>query len=308
MSVGVPSNAPRTRHVRPPTRAHPTLAEQTPFIVRFPREIGAGTRPTALLSNVDVGATLLDLAGLSASAEAAPELARMHGTSFLTVLRGKVDKASIPQPAAASGGTASGSSSPTSPTDDDGASRALYYRYYWDPFVPGVPAHFGLRTAAHKLVVYDGWLQGRQGTSCGPPSRRVPPNQTVAQAVAPEALGEEAADAQGQARRLLAFSDCLELFDLQRDPKEVSNLASRPEHAGTAAALLRRLLRLQAQLGDSPLATSPGLRVTKVAQAKMAAFLFAAAGKGAVASLIASLAHVNNHTYHRARPHSGSSK
>ena len=41
----------------------------------------------------------------------------------------------------------------------------------------------------------------------------------------------------------------------------------------------------------------------------MAAFLFAAAGKGAVASLIASLAHVNNHTYHRApKAHSGSSK
>ena len=63
------------------------------------------------------------------------------------------------------------------------------------------------------------------------------------------------------------------------------------------------------RVADSPLATSPGLRITKVAQAKMAAFLFAAAGKGAVASLIASLAHVNNHTYHRApKAHSGSSK
>ena len=33
--------------------------------------------------------------------------------------------------------------------------------------MPGVPGHFGLRTRAHKLIVYDGWIHGKGGECTG---------------------------------------------------------------------------------------------------------------------------------------------
>jgi arylsulfatase A-like enzyme len=41
-----------------------------------------------------------------------------------------------------------------------------------------------------------------------------------------------------------------ELYDLQRDPDETTNLAARPEHAGPLRQMQERLAELRRQFGD----------------------------------------------------------
>lgn len=57
-----------------------------------------------------------------------------------------------------------------------------------------------------------------------------------------------------QRAKLMRFPrlDAWELYDLERDPRELRNLAARPEAAGLRAELEGELHRLQAQFGDAP--------------------------------------------------------
>lgn len=82
--------------------------------------IRAGITPTSLVANIDLAPTFLDLAGL-------PVPASMQGRSLVPLLHGQ--------------------------TPGDWRT-AVYYRYYHDPGHHNTAAHWGVRTATHKLIYY----------------------------------------------------------------------------------------------------------------------------------------------------------
>jgi arylsulfatase A-like enzyme len=91
-----------------------------PLLVRWPARVRAGSRSEALALNVDFAPTFLEAAGV-------PVPAGMQGRSLLPLLRGE------------------------SPA---GWRGAIYYRYYHDPGHHDTRAHYGVRTATHKLIYY----------------------------------------------------------------------------------------------------------------------------------------------------------
>ncbi|MFO0816934.1 MAG: sulfatase [Pirellulales bacterium] len=93
-----------------------------PLIARGPG-VKAGTVPQQFVVNIDLAPTFLDLAGLSV-----PSF--MQGRSLAPLLRGE------------------------SPQD---WRTSVYYRYYHDPGHHNTVAHYGVRTATHKLIHY--WKQ-----------------------------------------------------------------------------------------------------------------------------------------------------
>ena len=95
---------------------------KVPFLARYPKEIEAGSRPEAMLMNVDIAPSFLDYAGADI-----PE--SMQGRSFRSVLNGKV-------PA-------------------DWRDR-VFYEYYWENDFPQTPTTFGVRTDRYKYIRYHG--------------------------------------------------------------------------------------------------------------------------------------------------------
>jgi arylsulfatase A-like enzyme len=91
-----------------------------PFLVRWPAAIKAGSRSDAMALNVDFAPTFLEAAGVKIPGE-------IQGRSLLPVLRGK--------------------------TPADWRS-SMYYRYYHDPGDHNTRAHYGVRTATHKLIYF----------------------------------------------------------------------------------------------------------------------------------------------------------
>lgn len=92
---------------------------RTPLIARGPG-IQAGATPEAMVLNIDLAPTFLELAGL-----VVPDW--MQGRSFLPVLQGR--------------------------TPEDWRT-SIYYRYYHDPGHHNTRAHYGIRTKTHKLIHY----------------------------------------------------------------------------------------------------------------------------------------------------------
>ncbi|MEQ9461716.1 MAG: sulfatase [Phycisphaeraceae bacterium] len=91
-----------------------------PFIARWPGHIPPNTTSNALAQNIDIAPTLLDAAN-------APIPTHMHGRSILPILRGD---------------------QPDSPRD------AIYYHFTASEAWHKVPAHYGVRTATHKLIYF----------------------------------------------------------------------------------------------------------------------------------------------------------
>jgi len=98
-----------------------------PFLMRYPREIPAGSVVGALATNLDFARTFLDYAGVTPSEE-------MQGRSFRSVVAGNDAPGDWP--------------------------HALYYRYWMHLADHGVPAHIGIRTQTHKLIYYYGEALG----------------------------------------------------------------------------------------------------------------------------------------------------
>jgi hypothetical protein len=96
---------------------------RVPLMARGPG-ITPGIAPDQFVANIDLAPTFLDLAGL-------PIPGFMQGRSLAPLLRGE------------------------SPAD---WRRSVYYRYYHDPGHHNPRAHYGVRTATHKLIHY--WKQG----------------------------------------------------------------------------------------------------------------------------------------------------
>ena len=98
---------------------------RVPLLARGPG-IKPAITPDALVANIDLAPTFLDLAGL-------PIPDSMQGRSFKPLLAGE-------QPA--------------------DWRTSVYYRYYHDPGHHNTRAHYGVRTATHKLIHYwkkDAW-------------------------------------------------------------------------------------------------------------------------------------------------------
>jgi arylsulfatase A-like enzyme len=92
---------------------------RVPLLIRGPG-IEAGITPDQIVANIDLAPTMLDLAGL-------PVPESMQGRSLAPLLRGQ------------------------RPSD---WRASVYYRYYDDPGGHNTRAHYGVRTATHKLIHY----------------------------------------------------------------------------------------------------------------------------------------------------------
>ena len=90
---------------------------RTPLMIRYPKEIKAGTTTDALVQNLDFAATFLDYAGVDIPAD-------MQGESFRELV---------------SGATANW-------------RDAIYYTYYEYPSIHMVKRHYGIRTERYKLI------------------------------------------------------------------------------------------------------------------------------------------------------------
>ncbi|WP_257658362.1 sulfatase family protein [Parapedobacter lycopersici] len=94
---------------------------RTPFVMRYPGVVAAGTSIDQFVLNIDLAPTLLELAGAAVPKE-------IQGQSFLPILR-----------------------------DGNTAGRdAVYYHYYEYPEPHRVMPHFGVRTKQYKLVRFYG--------------------------------------------------------------------------------------------------------------------------------------------------------
>ena len=89
----------------------------TPLLVRYPREIKAGSEVHDLVLNLDLAPTLLDYAGISKPED-------MQGKSWRELVTGK----KVPW------------------------RDAIYYHYYEYPSVHMVKRHYGVRTDRYKLI------------------------------------------------------------------------------------------------------------------------------------------------------------
>jgi arylsulfatase A-like enzyme len=92
---------------------------RVPLLARGPG-IKANITPDAFVANIDLAPTFLDLAGL-------PVPSSMQGRSLAPLLRGET------------------------PAD---WRKSVYYRYYHSPGHHNTAAHYGVRTATHKLIYY----------------------------------------------------------------------------------------------------------------------------------------------------------
>ena len=89
-----------------------------PFVIRYPREIPAGSVDDHIVLNTDFAPMLLDYAGVTVPQD-------MQGRSFRQLLAGE----EIPD-----------------------WRESMYYRYYFSHF--DTPAHWGIRTKQHKMIYY----------------------------------------------------------------------------------------------------------------------------------------------------------
>ncbi|MDL2304166.1 sulfatase [Bacteroides sp. OttesenSCG-928-D19] len=99
-----------------------------PFVIRYPKEIPAGTRNKDIILNTDFAALLADYAGVKA-----PELSQ--GTSFRQNLKGNTS---------------------------DNWRQSMYYRYWTHHSIR--PAHLGIRNHRYKLMYLYGDCLGMKGS------------------------------------------------------------------------------------------------------------------------------------------------
>ena len=93
---------------------------RTPLLVRYPKAVQAGTRSDALVMNIDLAPTFVDLASIEVPAD-------MQGRSLREVLT-------------------SGGRTP------EGWRTGVYYHYYEYPSWHSVKRHYGIRTRDYKLI------------------------------------------------------------------------------------------------------------------------------------------------------------
>ena len=91
-----------------------------PFVIRWPGAVKPGSKPSAMIQNIDYAPTLMAAAGLGVPAE-------VQGLSMVPVLKGAKKK----------------------------VRESIYYAYY-ERGEHNVPQHFGVRTERFKLIHFPG--------------------------------------------------------------------------------------------------------------------------------------------------------
>jgi len=98
-----------------------------PLLVRYPKEIKAGSVSEDIVLNLDFAATFLDFAGVEVPSD-------IQGRSMRPVLRGKTPS---------------------------NWRKSMYYHYYEYPGAHAVKRHYGIRTKRYKLIHFyydiDAW-------------------------------------------------------------------------------------------------------------------------------------------------------
>ncbi|MHC4883676.1 MAG: sulfatase family protein [Planctomycetota bacterium] len=108
-------------------------------------------------------------------------------------------------------------------TKPEGWQESMYYRYWMHLAHHYVSAHYGVRTKRYKLIYYYGEALDQPGT-----------------------IDESKPKA-------------WELFDLEKDPKEINNVYDDPAYADVVTELKAELDRLQKQVGDEPYVEAPAV-------------------------------------------------
>ena len=93
-----------------------------PFVIKYPKEIEAGSVNDDIITNIDFAPTFLDFAGVPIPDE-------MQGRSFKSILQGDTPK---------------------------DWRDSMYYRYWMHLHQLGMPAHYGIRTNKYKLIFFYG--------------------------------------------------------------------------------------------------------------------------------------------------------
>ena len=193
---------------------------RVPLLIRHPRRIAAGSSTSAMVSQIDFAATLLDFTGTDPSGSA--------GRSFLPVLTGKQ--------------TAHREAVFASHRGDHGRGK--------DPAKDGMPQHhhnrnpaLAIRTTSHKLIVntrpsvpFGVLVNGYCNTN-----PNLKPNRPVTGFWQSWQRREaQSGEAAALVRRFL-FRPKVELFDLDADPWEMQNLAPVESHSSIRDKLKSRL-------------------------------------------------------------------
>jgi arylsulfatase A-like enzyme len=174
-----------------------------PLLVRWPGQVKAGSTSSELISGEDLAPTLLEACGLQ-------PLKEMTGRSFVKLLRGDASYAARQYVFAERGAHGSGLPNGTSPFDLGrvviGKRYKLIYNALWQ--LPYQPVDFAGQPFWKELeqMNKDGKLSALHSRLLFSPTRPM-----------------------------------FELFDLETDPNEFTNLIDKPEHATLARELKARL-------------------------------------------------------------------
>lgn len=90
---------------------------RVPFAMRYPEKLNPGNRIDGMVANIDIGPTLLDLAGVTI-----PE--SMQGESFVPVMEGKAE----------------------------GRTSPFFYEYFQEKYAPAIPTILAIRTPEWKYI------------------------------------------------------------------------------------------------------------------------------------------------------------
>jgi N-acetylglucosamine-6-sulfatase len=93
-----------------------------PLLMKYPGVIQPGSTLNALIQNVDIAPTLLNIASI-------PIPSKMQGTNFLPLLKGDTIEKKV---------------------------RRAYYEYYWEFSYPQTPTTLGIREQQYKFIFYPG--------------------------------------------------------------------------------------------------------------------------------------------------------
>jgi len=117
--------------------------------------------------------------------------------------------------------------------------EATYYRYWMHRAHHDVPAHYGIRTKRYKLIFF-------YGLALHPRMDEIWRDNTE------EVNEKNLHQVSGWGKtRPEATPPAFELYDLEKDPFEQTNVYGQPEYRDTAEQLKRQLLELKKEIGDT---------------------------------------------------------
>ncbi|WOH35700.1 sulfatase [Thalassotalea fonticola] len=171
-----------------------------PFIVYHPGKPDAPKVNDDIINNTDFAPFMLELAGVET-----PE--KMHGKSFASTL----DNETL-----------------------DNWRTGSYYRYWMHRAHHDVPAHFGLRTAEHKLIFFYGAHYDAT------------PNQSDL-----KYAGHKWSRKDGVVPSKVATPVAWEFYDLSADPKEDNNAYNDPKYKDIIATMKVEMLQQRQQYAET---------------------------------------------------------